>query len=190
MTTLNQESVAFRPRRTAAILQVETDIVRRFEEFLATWVGLEDEVSASTDQMARMRDFADSFVEDFHFRRVETVLTICEKSGERRLGIWAAKFAEHQVHLRERLDGMARATKSTDLGSSTSFRWGVKVLIKVLGRYLDWAEHVLLPELRSSVAAELDVVITTALRLDEAKEVSHYAQAESILLSLHDCQSE
>ncbi|MFT7618962.1 MAG: hemerythrin-like domain-containing protein [Planctomycetota bacterium] len=184
MQTLNQVSVTKRSRRTASILQIETDLVRRFEEFLGTWVSTVGSCIDSALEMRRISEFADTFVEDFHFRRVEAALMLCQRSGDRRLGIWAAKFAEHHVKLRERMAGMGRAAKSSDTGAPTAFRWAATSLVKVLRRYLEWADSVLLPELRLTVSDALDQVIANALRLDEAKEVSHYAQAESLLMGL------
>lgn len=173
-----------RSQRTAAILAVETDLVRRFHTFLDGWTKTDAGHDSISNEMAQIGDFIDSFVDCFHLLRVETVLSKCGKAGDRRLELWLGKLAVYQDKLRDRLEGMQRALASNHPGAPTAFRWAAAALARELDHYLFWAEHGLLPELRVRITGKLDRELISALELDEANEVSLYAQAESLILSL------
>ncbi len=184
MAITKRQARTDRSRRTATILEIETDLIHRYQFFLDRWTESAELSDVRSNDMAVISEFVDSFVERFHFRRVEVALARCEEAGDRILGLRGVTFALHQDRLRDRLEGMRRAATSGSLGSLTAFLWCAKALSKELGRYLSWAENALLPELRGRVSQALDVVIAHRLDLDEATEVSHYAQAENQLMVL------
>lgn len=183
MSSIKQKNGLATPlRRAATIVEIEIDLVGRFQRFLRGWADKTQDPRGCSEDQALIQEFVGSFVENFHFLRIETVLFLCEEAGNRRLSLWWGKFVVHQDRIRDRLEGMRRAASSEQVGAHTAFLWASTALCQELKLYLRWSDRVLLPELRACVSPELDALLASRLELDQAEELTHYAQAESTLL--------
>ncbi len=189
MSSTKQKNELTAPlRRTATILEIEIDLMGRFQRFLRGWIGQSQKPHDCSGDQERIQEFVGSFVENFHFLRIESVLFLCEEAGNRRISLWWGKFVVHQDRIRDRLEGMRRAANSEQIGTHTAFLWASAALCQELRLYLHWSDRVLLPELRACVSPALDLLLASRLELDRAEEVTHYAQAESLLLRFEEAQ--
>ena len=175
-----------KPCRTAAIVEAETALVRRFHALVQGGLA-----SVATDQGGRqvLCEFLDTFVDAAHLPRVESILSRCGAAGDRRLELWLGKLGAFQDRIRNFLEGLNRSRDLVGPGADTSFGWSLAALRGELGRYLDWAEHGLLPELRVRVKEELDHSLLVELGLDDSRKLSIYAQAECLLMTLEGWSS-